>query len=238
MKHLSEQQLLALFYERESLDPADCISIEKHLQSCTACRQKLDEFEQTAKLLDASEITTPSRAFKLETIAQAHGSEPSFSNIGPRPVTYRALLAIAASSILVFVAAVGFTAGTISQANRSEAHFERRLEEVASQLDKDILQKVALRMDPANAKLSELENRFFERLNEAIAGANRSSSREAAQVLNEIEPHLVRLIDEQRRLRRDLESLAINAEFVITDSQQEMDRRISELTSHIRTPSE
>jgi Putative zinc-finger len=148
--HPSEDLLNA--YADESLDAIERADVERHLSSCAACRQVVDDLREILRATKTLEHRDPpvrvwsriERAIKLDQQDGARGVQPSGSDAGPaRAGRYmRPLPWLAAAAALVLATAVGIryiprdgattgdgqaqTGGSLSPANAAMVEAELR----------------------------------------------------------------------------------------------------------------
>lgn len=209
MKHPEEDLISSLYGE---LADGDRARLESHLRECEACRQKREEWQGTARLLDH---------WKVERVPVSRA---------PSLLPW----AIAASLLL----ALGFLAGTWllpesvraaqsdrlrqegqSLRNEVRADLARMQEKMESDLRAEITRSWESLNDDslvlASTQFQEQLNNLLEQLRDAQADDRKSTLALLDQVQKQLSDQVV-------NLRRDLETVAVSAENRIHQTQTQI----------------
>ena len=207
MKHPEEDLISSLYGE---LAHEDRVRMESHLRECEACRQKREEWQRTAHLLDH---------WKVESVPASRGSSPL-------------RWAIAASLLL----ALGFLAGTwllpetvraaqidrlrqeVGQSLRNE--FRADLARMKEKMEDDLLREHSRSLESrGDNSLVLASTQFQEQLNtllEQLREVRDDDRKETLALLDKLQKQLSEQVVD---LRRDLETVAVSAENRIHQTQ-------------------
>ena len=214
MIHLNEEQLVAVLYE--DLELSEYEILRRHVDECEDCKQRLREMSLVTRFLDSSgqdsgsvnELAREKTAnLDLQTIIENYGpanfgnvltiknaDERNRSHSGFRAAWIGTGIAVA---VLVMATTAGFFFGAQYQERRISGNLDQSFGVLEQRLN-DSLQHWLLERDSSNGQT--IDERLLARLESALSS----------------------LVSEQKLLRIDLQSLAVNAESEILFTNREL----------------
>lgn len=224
MNHLTDEQLTMLVYQESE---ADATQWNAHLVDCPACRERLKCLSEIWGVLDADLAVPPEFEVNVNAIVESElpVGLPATVPLSTSRVSVGS--AVVAASLLLFVGGASFFVGGLYQASRTTGVIQDEvvLAMKAAALDSERTSNAA-----RDAKIEQGIDNQISRLKDALAVQNKEMSERNLIALSKIEARFHQMLNEQRTLRTDLQTLAINAEGEITIAQHDI-RRINEFVS-------
>jgi len=197
MIHLSEEQFVEVLYG-DFEKPGDALLLN-HLDTCDACQKRLAELRQVTRFLDSSNVEDEA-AGKLSNIGfqsmvgEFSGSTPGVTDSPAKGTGW--IHQVIAASILLMIAAGGFFAGAQYQRNQISHDVDESLAQLELRMTGNLQSALQDQMD----RPVTIDSELFSRIDRVISN----------------------LVSEQKSLRNDLQSLAINAESEILLTNREL----------------
>ncbi|MDX1951679.1 MAG: hypothetical protein SFY81_05815 [Verrucomicrobiota bacterium] len=201
MNHPSPEEWIDFLYEE--IDEKTANRLKKHLHDCSQCRAQLNQWEQSRALLNRWKIEVPHR-----------------------PASLPAWMQWAAAVLILF--SVGYFSG---KEVHSAANQEQRL---AKNVKAEIQAQLAIALQAAEAQWKQDVSRQFEH---ALLRIEQNAKQETAAVLAAAEKahgeetskiySIIATLEQQRiadlsLLRKELETVALNAEDGFSKAQRQM----------------
>jgi hypothetical protein len=205
--HLNDRQLVEHLYRDASESPSDWPA---HLETCESCRVRLQGLQAVLARLDEPVMPEESVESNLAPVLKRLALPEPAGAVGQRGRTWRErmrLSPVLAASVLIVAACIGFQGGLVYQSRQLDA----QLDSLVAQKVREQLQLVSLDRAEGNRNPDTLPP------GDARAPGHRPDDRP-----NPIYQALARLHQEQVRLRKDLETLAINAEAELLMTNREL----------------
>ena len=224
MNHLTDEQLTMILYQ----EPApETDSWQQHLHQCTQCTERYDELVDTRNNLESDVVTPRDFDVDVKAIVDREASSPlPFPESSATQRSTIGLMALA-TSVLLFVGGASFLLGSVYQANQSTIAIQKEVALAVQAATASPINKPGLDLDHRIAKGIETQ---FSEIYQNLTAQNERSSQENLIALREIESRFQQMLSEQRALRVDLQTLAVNAEGEISTAQKNI-RRIDEFVS-------
>ena len=228
MKHLTDQQLIAELYGEAPHSP---VEIEQHLKQCPECRVRLQQLSLTKQSLDQFKVderneASTTRAILERVRPQADTVARSTSMVDvANPRSRFGLFSIAASTLLM-VGGLSFLIGMLYQSQQTTAAIQQQVKKTLVELQNS-------ERDTERQEKQELVQSIQDQLTQLQRSLSEQDARNSAKnllALQNIESQFDAFLTEQGALRRDLQTLAINAEGEITSAQRDI-RQIGEYIS-------
>ncbi len=220
MNHLNDEQLVSLLY-RES--EADLETLNAHLVQCSECRHRFQKLSETSNELAADLLSVP--AFDIDVAAIVDSKVVGDATqlpprTHPAPATRFSFGIVAlATAVAVMIGGACFLLGSQYPSQQSA---EQIREQIAIALSEANSERMTGDPDTIKKYIVALEN-FIAQQNEQMSENNLIS-------LRNIESRFGQMLAEQRALRKDLQTLAVNAEGEILIARRDI-QRIDEFVS-------
>jgi hypothetical protein len=225
MKHLTDEQLVALLYgETENTNVSD----NQHLPQCPECRERFQQLVEVQQHLNSFEVGESERRIDIQAILDSvePASKDSASLRMESHDRFRmASLAIVAS-LLVLAGGLSFLTGVFFQTQQTSALVKQQVANALCELQESDRE--------TQRQMNQTLVRKFEdqlaNLQRTLAEQDAKTSAQNLSALQDIESQFEALLVAQSALRRDLQTLAVNAEGEISLAQNDI-RRINEFVS-------
>lgn len=225
MNHLTDEQLVLWLYEQTSQGTIDP---EHHLESCDECRERFQRLEATKNQLDL--FVVPAREFEIDVRSALSQQPATFQTVPLRSYDHRRFPVsrlVMAASLALFIGGLCFLLGAVSQAR--QMRFAVR-DQVASALH-EREQRDQAQWQQRDAQINRRLEEHVASLRELFADLEGRDANQSLVALRNIQMQFQRLLNAHFELRKDLQTLAVNAESELRLTQEDI-RRIDQFVSY------
>lgn len=226
MNHLTDEQLAQVLYQEPSAEIAAWMS---HLDHCEKCKNNFESWSEVHQQLTGDVVVPPPFEVNVSAIVDPERRVEVMGTSSPGMARrFPGSLVALATSVVLFVAAASFMTGTMYQSGQATAAIQS---EIATAIE---LANRYRDSGPAESGIPERIQEQFSLIQDSLAEREGSISGENLAALQGITLQIVRLLDEQRSLRDDFQTMAVNAQGEITMAKRDI-RRINEFVSMLAT---
>ena len=231
MNHLTDEQLVLLLYGES--DGKQDIDQGSHLDHCSQCNERYQQLDLVRRELTSFE--TEDRDCRVDVQAIFERESPIADRIKPSPsAAHRGVYqkAVLAASVLLLIGGPCFLAGMQYQSQRSSDLVN---DQISTAFDEYEARNQLWQSNQIDSQVNEKVKTDFSRIEILLADQGSKITARDLAVLKILEARIAELIDEQVAVRRDLQTLAVNAEEEISITKDEI-RRLEEFISSMGSP--